>query len=623
MLACTALVGCTNEDVIDNPNENPVNGETNKAYVSVKMVMTESTGSRATEDGGYDKGDVSEQKINSANSIFLFYDEDGNWVTSGQLISAESFSEENQGNHGHNTEYNINDIYDDAYVVLSSPNDDIKKIKQVLTVVNYSNCSSLKQLKKDQALEVIANENGNDPYNEGFLMSTSVYMNGEDLVNTTAILGEDVENADGTTKKANIQATQKDAKGNPVKIYIERASAKIQLTYGENMTLINKATEFEVKGSVDGNGDEAGGQEGNDIVIDGVQYPVVISIDGWTVNNINETSYLVKQTEESWTEAVPFKNWSNANDYRSYWAKGTKYEISATEGNGLTIYDYNDAIGVLSSNASGLTNNAMYCYEQTVQNPAASKGTVFPNVTTMLIAASIKIQKPATTEGGTAITETVGDIFEYGGVFYTKDNYLNLILRQIQEAGYMKQVTTTTGEGEDVTTETSYASLNANDLAIISDGTLAGIKITVGDGAYVKDVKEVTGEDGTKTYTSTESSDDEINAFLNGGTIGEGETAKEFDGLDYIIDAEAFAGGKCYYQIPIEHLSSTAETPLYGVVRNHWYKLNISEVKRIGSAVYNPEVLIPQIPEQETSYYLAAELHVLSWHVVNQGVVLE
>jgi predicted helicase len=58
------------------------------------------------------------------------------------------------------------------------------------------------------------------------------------------------------------------------------------------------------------------------------------------------------------------------------------------------------------------------------------------------------------------------------------------------------------------------------------------------------------------------------------------------------------------------------------MVRNHWYKINVTAVKRIGEAVYNPNVIIPDIPEKTEDYYLAAEIHVLSWHVVNQNVEL-
>ena len=219
----------------------------------------------------------------------------------------------------------------------------------------------------------------------------------------------------------------------------------------------------------------------------------------------------------------------------------------------------------------------------------------------MLIAASIKIKEAATAEA-----TSVDNIYQYGGVFYGETDYKNLLLKQIKDAGYVKAGAT----------DGSYADLVATDLTIATDGTLAGILVTVAStGTYYKDVVETKDETGAITYSATPSSAGAINTFLNGAAAT--ETAAAIEGLAYVTEAQGFADGKCYYQIPIEHFDT------YGVVRNHWYKLNISKVIRIGSAVYNPTVLIPQIPEQETSYYLAAEIHVLNWHVVEQDVTLD
>ena len=118
----------------------------------------------------------------------------------------------------------------------------------------------------------------------------------------------------------------------------------------------------------------------------------------------------------------------------------------------------------------------------------------------------------------------------------------------------------------------------AADLVIKTDNSLAGIQF------------EIAG------YT-------EVQNFVNG--------------LAYVTEVEGYKDGMCYYQIPVEHFEG-----LFGMVRNHWYKINVTAVKRIGEAVYNPEVIIPDIPEKTEDYYLAAEIHVLSWHVVNQNVEL-
>lgn len=92
-----------------------------------------------------------------------------------------------------------------------------------------------------------------------------------------------------------------------------------------------------------------------------------------------------------------------------------------------------------------------------------------------------------------------------------------------------------------------------------------------------------------------------------------------------------------YYFLDIRHLASpeiegltpdkegykvadAAKVPgFYGVVRNHVYKTTINSVFGLGTPVYDPdEVIIPQIPKDE-EVYLAAEINILSWRIVDHG----
>ncbi|MDE6308957.1 MAG: Mfa1 fimbrilin C-terminal domain-containing protein, partial [Muribaculaceae bacterium] len=90
-------------------------------------------------------------------------------------------------------------------------------------------------------------------------------------------------------------------------------------------------------------------------------------------------------------------------------------------------------------------------------------------------------------------------------------------------------------------------------------------------------------------------------------------------------EATRYNNGAMYYNIPIGHQATVGNTidmeGYYGVVRNHWYKLNITKIMRIGVAVNNPEEIIipkPEIPE----YYLGADINILSWKVLDQDVPL-
>ena len=615
MLTCFAVVACTNEDLGENQNSQESTGKAD-AYMAVKLMIADNNSSRATSDGGYNEGVDNEQWIKGGNSIFLFYDNEGKWVTSGELMDETNFADGDKGSH--HAEGDINDLKGNAYVVLSSTTEGLKnKIAQVLTVVNYSDPASLKRLTKDEALREIASAesekltNGKQP-TYGFLMSTSVYSNDEgEIINTTAINPE-----------SHIKATQQAAKDSPVEIYIERAAAKVQLAYTlgtQTTTIVKGGTEIPVIGDEDqSKGDEVGGQDGNDITIDGKQYPAYISIEGWTVNNVNDETRLVKKANGSWNETSPLLsgNWSNMADKRSYWAEGSKYNIPAEANNGLTAYSYNHAIAKNDNgNLTHLYTEAMYCYEQTIASPkytTAMKGVDYPNVTTVLVAAKIKINDLAV--GG---VRDAGTLFKYGGVFYTETEYKKVIAKQIKEAGYMIYTDGTESA------EAKYTSLTENNVKVISDGSLAGVKIEI---INVDDKTIVTGvtKDENNSYTHTNSSKDAIEEFLNGKEGTETESGKPAN--QYVADVEGYKDGACYYQIPIEHLSSQEDankTYLYGVVRNHWYKINISKIIRIGEAVFDPTELIPQIPAKDLNYYMAARLHILNWHVVNNNVTLD
>ena len=490
-----------------NNDQGSVTGPDGDAYVSVKISMA-SAGTRATTDGGFAVGTSDEQAIDVDKSIFLFYDAQGKWVTSGQL----STTTVSTPNNGQDHSADINDLSAGAYIVLSGPDEDLKKSTQVLTIVNYNNINSLLQLDLNQVLAIVT-DTEKDPANAGFLMSTSVYSNGTNIVTTTAIDPE-----------THIQQTQELALANPVTIYIERASAKAELAV------------------------TATGELGTDkgIVVDGAITEVNVNVTGWTLNNVHESTYLVKQLDAAWITNAPFQGWNWADNFRSYWAKGTNW--TATNNNGNTVYTYAQA-----TNKVGTT--PVYCYENTVAaaNIDTIDGTTSPNVNTVLIAANFNLAGVTGTQ----------DFFRYNGVYYTETNYKNLILKQIQDAGYKKS------ETEDFTVA---------DLEISSNGSLAGIQFTIKDAT------------------------DEVNTFVNG--------------LAYVTHVEGYKDGMCYYQIPVEHIAG------YGMVRNHWYKIDIKSIKRIGEAVYNPNVIIPDIPVETQDFYLAAEIHVLSWHVVNQTVEL-
>lgn len=76
-------------------------------------------------------------------------------------------------------------------------------------------------------------------------------------------------------------------------------------------------------------------------------------------------------------------------------------------------------------------------------------------------------------------------------------------------------------------------------------------------------------------------------------------------------------GGKCYFYVPIEHLEGK-----YGIIRNHWYLLDVTSISGLGTPVADPtEPIIPDVIEEQT-YYVAAQIHILKWKMISQSISL-
>ena len=81
-----------------------------------------------------------------------------------------------------------------------------------------------------------------------------------------------------------------------------------------------------------------------------------------------------------------------------------------------------------------------------------------------------------------------------------------------------------------------------------------------------------------------------------------------------------------YYNIPVQHFRPLGEEVLeanYGIVRNHLYSITVNSLTKIGKGIYNPdENIVPDKDDEKESYYVGAQINILSWKIVNQGVDL-
>lgn len=86
--------------------------------------------------------------------------------------------------------------------------------------------------------------------------------------------------------------------------------------------------------------------------------------------------------------------------------------------------------------------------------------------------------------------------------------------------------------------------------------------------------------------------------------------------------ARIYKSGMTYYFTNIKHLGAAGKTAEYGLVRNHIYKIDVTNIKGFGTPVYDPNHKFDPVIPEEVKTYLAAKLNVLSWRVVSQSVEL-
>ena len=169
---------------------------------------------------------------------------------------------------------------------------------------------------------------------------------------------------------------------------------------------------------------------------------------------------------------------------------------------------------------------------------------------------------------------TQAEICKYKGVEYLSEEAVKKAILN-ENKDYKKRTTTDAG--------TEITGLTVND-----------IKFVVVDYRVKAQLK-----DGVTVYKGEEDATAELNNKLAGSL------------------AEIRSEGRAYYYTDVAHLGTAK-----GIVRNHFYQIDVNSIKGFGTPVYDPDSkFVPVIPE-DTQTYLAAKINVLSWRIVKQTVNL-
>ena len=314
---------------------------------------------------------------------------------------------------------------------------------------------------------------------------------------------------------------------------------------------------------------EASEDDGPQYIVSGTgESAVYAEVLGWAVTTDNRTSNLLKKIDVTWNNEDLGFAWNDESYHRSYWAFTPS-----------TITPVNDKSAEEIIEETG---NVRYCQENTLST-----------YTNVIVVAQL------VNNSGVA-----QPIYKYYGMNYTsEDDILELIANKYANVYYTK---TSQENQENQDTYVSIASKDMKFKATTSTETdnYEAIAVLKSDITIYTPNPDYNAETpGSQKYVTVDA--DDVNA----------ELAKN--------PAQIATNGYVYYYTPIKHLGTTGKTGEYGVVRNHVYKVSITDINGFGTPIYDPDKdIIPTHPTDEETY-IAARINVLSWRVVSSEVTLE
>ena len=567
VLASLFLAGCSQEDIAPDEEANG-NGEATTSYMAVNLVSSDVTGTRANGNG-YEDGNDIENGVKHVR--FYFFNGVGGAVNVKTTASGTSVNYHDWDKDITDTGNNPNDIEKilSTTIVIDTKKGDGLPVR-IAAVLNPTDeikslgsmgLSTLKEKSADFAAANLTTVNN-------FVMFNSVYVdNGKDY-STTDI------------KAGNICKTEDAAKANPVTIYVERSVAKVSVALVPNVA--GAATpdgKIALKNKV---------ADGENLTVGGKQ--VYLKLYGWALAAETDKGRLVKKINPKW-EGTWWK--PSTNTYRTFWAinemsaknvyKKSYDQINTAFGEANYLYTNENAQLIdIDNTQGGATKNTKVIVKGGLVDENNDPFTIVRHMGTHFA------DDPADFNHLKESILTVLENKEY--FYYYKDgnNYTQI------SAADLDVVVPTTIKTEDSKNCYVYTQLNST-AAARTTWYKSNVKNPVDASAY------------------KESSVSEIN-----GTLKD----KKSDGSgEYIIDRPlVWNSGMTYYYYEIKHLPESKEI---GVVRNHIYKTTITNIAGLGTPVYKPDdIIYPEKPE-ENAHYIAAQINILSWRIVDNSYDLD
>ena len=560
-LAAGLMMGCSDDNsLVEGPSTG--SSTTGKGYISLAINLPTQPSARANDK--YDDGTPEEYDVKDA-TLILFADDVVNSAYSLNLnFSPEGTSTDNITTTAKITQQ-INKISStdiEALVVLNN--------NGMFTVENADlkvNRASMKGKSLGELNDAVNAQIGNNTWTgNGFLMSNAVLATAQGgatdpaAATTVTLVPIDATKIYSTATEANLKPA--------ANIYVERAVSKVTLIANDGTT--TGGTQF------------------------------AYTIDGWTLDNTNNSSKLVRTADNFKTWKSYFSNAATLTDkyrfvgsvlvgqniagtenyYRVYWGEDYNY-TGANAGSFTTVGGQTVADASLNTNVDGTV--ARYCFENT------------SNLAEMLEENMTRVIVKAT--------------FNNGADFYLVDKDKNNMwtLAQVQQevaARLIKEPTFNVWAQQnlkDNTTKLTESDFTVTLSTAAGECTVASIALT---------------EEGQAKLKAGVSLKDNAVALANGE-----------------ITISKYANGESYYSVWVNHFGQdgtpwdTNETNApeagniypggdanylgrWGMLRNNWYEINVKSIKGIGDPTV-AEVTGETIDKKDS--YIAVQINILSW----------
>lgn len=567
------LAGCASDS--DNGIAPGNKEEGKRSFLKVSLITPYSS-TRAVDPGEYVDGYDYENNVNSVR--FYFFDNEGNPCEVFKQSASSSYLPyiDWQPTTPDITEGDSEETVEKVVTATLGINQPANTDRPELVVAIVNPTPQIMSLPVTTTLSqlrgIVSDYNTGLNY-DNFVITNSVYVAKDGGIAYATEIEED-----------NFGMSEDDYEMETLEIYVERVLSRLDLylQLGNESTVVTPEQ-----------GEAYTIYKVSQPTVDGVQEEIYANLLGWNITQTPDASRLIKEINAEWPENLfqtANEPWSVYQYHRSYWAinppatlfdylYGT-FDGTATDNNG----QFATALNLPGNN--GAEPVTAYMQENAADDGDAS-GMGATNPSQVIIAAQLVNAQGQPLQ-----------LVRWANRYYTQTSALTAI------ANILDLWTMTTGDQGTV-----YSKITPADLKLVSadeiypDGLpedVAEYYVYVQLSDTGKEKTWYNGSDDTSVKLTTEQS----NTYIQ-------------DRANHLM---VWNSGLTYYYIDIRHISNSEGAPGYfGVVRNHIYQCNISNIEGLGTPVFNPqEVIHPQKPTYDDSM-ITAVVKILQWRIVSHN----